>query len=77
MELILSCLYQTVTGKVEEVVEFSVLDSMLISHVNLPHEFSDLLVELRKGEHRLEVQDMELIRQLLIQTDEKLPGLSF
>ncbi|MCK5648072.1 MAG: DEAD/DEAH box helicase [Gammaproteobacteria bacterium] len=74
LELSVSCLYQAISGKVEEKIELSIIQEQLIPQFELSSELLTILASLREGSDIYQNEALKLLKQLSEMVDEQLLG---
>ena len=72
LELSVSCLYQAVSGKVEDKIELSNIQEQLIPPFELSSELPSILASLREGSDIYQNEALVLLKQLSERVDEQL-----
>ncbi len=72
LELSISCLYQAISGKVEEKVDLSIIQEQVIPPFELPIEIISILASLREGSDIYQNEALKLLKQLSERVDEQL-----
>lgn len=72
LELSVSCLYQAISGKLEEKIELSIIQEQLIPQFDLSSELLTILASLREGSDIHQSEALKLLKQLSEMVDEQL-----
>ncbi|MEN8251016.1 MAG: hypothetical protein ABFS32_18935, partial [Bacteroidota bacterium] len=72
LELSMSCLYQSVCGKREELLDLSIVQEQLLTRFELPEQILTVLAGLRDGSDVHQNETLKILKEIVGRVDEAL-----